>query len=164
LTAACFIWSYMVPKALTQGAVKLRLNSLSCLHPSSLGITSANLVQFPLQGGNLFGVGESNVQARRDRVDEVDVVLFSRRYQGDELNWDKRWDEKNQIDNLWWAKVHRLFWQDGPNFKSPTPFRTQRYKIRWDKISLYSSVRNKMRTERLQTEQLNYQSWEIMIT
>lgn len=43
------------------------------------------LIQFPLQRGHLPGIGEGDVQSRGDGVDELDVVLFSRRYQRNEL-------------------------------------------------------------------------------
>lgn len=66
----------MMCKTTPQRAIKMRLNYLSCstLH---LCITSPNLIQFPLQGGDVFGAGECDVQAGRDCIDELHVVLFS---------------------------------------------------------------------------------------
>lgn len=69
----------MVSKTKSQRAIKLHAPEIKLslmLHPSPLH-AGPNLIQFPLQGGNLFGVRERDVQAGRDCIDELDVVLFS---------------------------------------------------------------------------------------
>lgn len=53
------------------------------------------LIQLSLQGGHLSGAGKSHVQARRDGVDEVNVMLFGCSYQSRQLFWV--WKEKSQL-------------------------------------------------------------------
>lgn len=69
----------MVSKTNPQRAIKLHTAEIKLspvLHPSALH-TESYLIQLPRQGSNLPGVGKSNVQAGRDCIDELNVMLFS---------------------------------------------------------------------------------------
>lgn len=71
----------------------VNINLSLLLQPSSLQ-SKSYLIQLLLQGSNLSLVGKGNVQTRRYCIDELNFMLFSSRYQGNELFWKRKRDKE----------------------------------------------------------------------
>jgi len=76
-------------------AVILTIHLVDSTQPAQVG--APYLIELYLEGRNLLGVGEGDIKARGDGVDELHVMLLGRRYQCFQLLYKN--ERKNEGEN-----------------------------------------------------------------